>query len=424
MNFMKMSYAWGLVAALSFVGIARAQDHAPRQPIDLEEAARNAAAHLEGRVEQAPAPQGEREPERAEHEHEEGEAPHREVVADAHAAPAHAEPSHAAPHGGGHGEAHDPAGYILHHVQDSEEWELEWGLPFGAEKTLHISQMFAPLKFESPAGACAQASPTGIWSVFPSLGAALVNGCWDLRPSKAGFFVVMSGFLLLLVMLLGSHTDKTKPVPRGVVANLIEVFVVYIRDEIAVKNIGREEAPRYTPYLCTAFFFVLFMNWMGLIPGMFTATSSLGVTLVLAVITFVLTQAASIRAAGLGGYLAHLTGGVPWPLWPIMIPVEFLGLFTKPFALMMRLFANMLAGHIVLFFLLGLIFILTPIAGLAAVPMAVAIYFLEIFVGILQAFIFTMLSALFIGMGVAMGHHGHDDAHTAHGHEGKAPAAH
>jgi F-type H+-transporting ATPase subunit a len=185
-----------------------------------------------------------------------------------------------------------------------------------------------------------------------------------------------------------------------------------------VKNIGKKDADRYVPYLTTAFFFILFMNWLGLIPNMATATGNLAVTAALAICTFVITQVAGIRSAGLGAYLAHLTGGAPWWLWVIMIPVEVLGLFTKPFALMVRLFANMLAGHLVLFFLLGLIFMLHPALAVVSVPMAAAIYMLELFVGLVQAYIFTMLSALFIGMSVAMAHHGHDDAHghgEAHG---------
>src|SRR5262249_54483442 len=133
--------------------------------------------------------------------------------------------------------------------------------------------------------------------------------------------------------------------------------------------------------------------------------------------TFVLTQAASLRSAGVGGYLKHLTGGAPILMWVIMIPVEILGLFTKPFALMLRLFANMLAGHIVLFSLLGLIFIIGNVAVSAvAVPFAIFIYLLELFVAFLQAYIFVMLSALFIGMGVAMGHHD-EHGHEEHGHE-------
>ncbi|MET0401672.1 MAG: F0F1 ATP synthase subunit A, partial [Cystobacter sp.] len=207
-------------------------------------------------------------------------------------------------------------------------------------------------------------------------------------------------------------------VPRGVGANMFEMLIVFVRDELAIKNIGKEEGPRYVPYLLTAFFFILFMNLLGLFPWMATATGNIAVTLALALCTFILTQVAGIRAAGLGGYLAHLTGGVaPW-LWPIMIPVEVLGLFTKPFALTIRLFANMLAGHIVIFFLLGLIFMLGhPAVALVSVPFAIGIYLLELFVAFVQAYVFTMLSALFIGMGVAMAHHDDHHAETGHSHD-------
>src|SRR5207245_1911295 len=161
-----------------------------------------------------------------------------------------------------------------------------------------------------------------------------------------------------------------------------------VRDEIAVKTIGKEHGPRYAGYLLSAFFFILFLNLLGLVPEMATATGNIGVTMAMALCTFVITQYASIRAAGLGTYLTHLTGGVAWWLWPIMVPVEILGLFTKPFALTMRLFANMVAGHIVIFFLLGLIFILKSAwLGLVSVPFAIGIYFLELFVSFLQAYI-------------------------------------
>jgi F-type H+-transporting ATPase subunit a len=199
-------------------------------------------------------------------------------------------------------------------------------------------------------------------------------------------------------------------------SNALEMLVLFVRDEFAVKNIGPEEGPRYTPYLLTVFFFILILNLLGLVPWMATATANIGVTVALAAITFVLTQVASIRAAGVGGYLKHLTGGVHWSLWPFMIPVEVLGLFTKPFALTIRLFANMLAGHVVIFFLLGLIFIMGSVLwAFIAVPFAFAIYLLEIFIAFVQAYIFAMLSALFIGMGVAMGHHEEEHPGEAEG---------
>ena len=316
------------------------------------------------------------------------------------------------------GEKPDVAEYIMHHVSDSTEYEFE--IPLSDDhKVIHLPQILIPLK----AGACTvpgaehgDVPAAGHGAAHPGLG----QGCLDLSLTKHTVMMFLAAALLVGSILIWSNRDKSKLVPRGVGANMFEMLVVFVRDELAIKNIGKEEGPRYVPYLLTAFFFILFMNMLGLFPWMATATGNIAVTCALALMTFILTQVAGIRAAGFGGYLAHLTGGVAWWLWPIMIPVEILGLFTKPFALTMRLFANMLAGHIVIFFLLGLIFMMGSAAvGLVAVPFAMAIYFLELFVSFVQAYVFTMLSALFIGMGVAMGHH-HDHAHE-HGeghHEG------
>ena len=152
-------------------------------------------------------------------------------------------------------------------------------------------------------------------------------------------------------------------------------------------------------------------------------------TVGLALFTFLVTQYATIRSLGIGGFLAHLTGGVPkslWPLWFIMVPVEILGLFTKPFALTVRLFANMVAGHFVILALLGLIFAISVWVFPVSVALALAIFMLELFVAFVQAYIFTMLSALFIG--AAFAGHGHDEEHDdGHGHgeaHGHAEAHH
>jgi F-type H+-transporting ATPase subunit a len=308
--------------------------------------------------------------------------------------------------GGEHKE--DVAGYILHHVSDSHEYEFE--VPLSHEhKSIHLPQILIPFH----EGACTPVM-TDHGEAVPGLGA----GCLDLSITKHTVMMWLAAALLILFILGFSNRDKSKLVPRGVGANMFEMLIVFVRDELAIKNIGKEEGPRYVPYLLTAFFFILFMNMLGLVPWMATATGNLAITCGLAICTFILTQVAGIRAAGLGGYLGHLTGGVaPW-LWPIMIPVEILGLFTKPFALTMRLFANMLAGHIVLFFLLGLIFMLGhPAVALVSVPFAMGIYLLELFVAFVQAYVFTMLSALFIGMGVAMGHHHPAHGEAGHGHK-------
>jgi F-type H+-transporting ATPase subunit a len=310
------------------------------------------------------------------------------------------------------GEKEDVAGYVLHHVSDSPEYEFEIPLSHN-HKVIHLPQILIPLK----AGGCA----------LDASGHLLPGGsCLDLSITKHTVMMWLAALILIAVLLLGSNRNKNKLVAHGTSQNLIEMLVLFVRDELAIKNIGEKDGPRYVPYLLTVFFFILFMNLLGLFPWMASATGNLAVTAGLAICTFVVTQAASIRAAGLGGYLAHLTGGVHWALWPIMVPVEILGLFTKPFALTVRLFANMLAGHIVIFFLLGLIFILGhPAVALVSVPFAMGIYLLELFVSFVQAYVFTMLSALFIGMGVAMGHHGeHDHGHADAGHGGHVEGAH
>jgi F-type H+-transporting ATPase subunit a len=241
----------------------------------------------------------------------------------------------------------------------------------------------------------------------------------DMTPTK--HLVMMWLASVLLVVLFASAVRRKGLVPRGLY-NFFEMLVQFVRNEIAIKNIGEKDADRFVPYLVTSFFFILFVNLFGLIPYAATATGNLAVTAALATFTFLITQYAAIRAMGVGQYLKHLTGGVPWLLWPIMIPVEILGLFTKPFALTVRLFANMLAGHIVILSLLGLIYALNnQFVAIGSVPMALGIFLLELFVGFVQAYIFTMLSSLFIGAGLVHHEHGdHEDVlHGDHpGHAG------
>jgi F-type H+-transporting ATPase subunit a len=319
------------------------------------------------------------------------------------------------------GKAQETADFILHHVSDDEEFAYE--VPFmGHLPALHISNWFGSkpgegLYIEKTPGACSigHDDPSmAAFKPFPSLG-AFIHGCYDLRPTKAILMMWIAMGLLGIFLFLGRKRDSNG-VPKGLFSHVVESLVVFVRDEIAIKNIGPEEGPKYTPYLATCFFFIMFMNYLGLFPGFFTGTGVITVTTALAVMTFVVTQIAGIRSAGIGGYVGHLFGDVPTWMKPLMFVVEFIGLFTKPFALLVRLFANMLAGHMVLFFLLSLIFVWHVGAAVLSVPMAAAIYVLELFVAILQAYIFTLLSALFIGQSVALGHHHGDD----HGHAADA----
>jgi F-type H+-transporting ATPase subunit a len=299
---------------------------------------------------------------------------------------------------------------IVGHVADAHELEVD--LPWGAHYAWQLPTIRIPLK----AGAC---------PANPDLEASFGAGCLDLSITRHVVMMWIAGLLLILTFLLGSHRKKDDLVPHGASANLLEILVLFVRNEIAIPNIGKKDGPRYVPYLLTIFFFILFMNLLGLVPYMATPTGNLSVTLGLAICTFVLTEIGGLRSAGLKTYLAHLTGGAPlWLAW-MMIPIEILGKFTKPFALTVRLFANMIAGHIGVLSLFGLIFILkTAGAAAIAVPFALFFYFLDLFVAFVQAYVFCILSAVFIGMAVAMGHHDHAEGHgEAHGEAAHAHAA-
>jgi F-type H+-transporting ATPase subunit a len=277
---------------------------------------------------------------------------------------------------GGH-EGGSPFVTLLHHVQDSHELET----PFGA---IHLPH-FAPF----------------------TVGGITV----DMSITKHVVFLWIAAALLCIIAISVARRNTRRDVPHGF-GNVLEVLILFIRDDVVIPNMG-PRGVMYMPYLLTTFFFILLMNLLGLIPYGASATGNVNVTAGLAIIAFFMIQAASIRAQGIGHYLAHLTGGVHWLLWPIMIPIEILGLFTKPFALCIRLFANMTGGHLVLLSLIGLIFIfkaLVYVVAPVAVGFVVALNFLELFVAVLQAYIFTMLTSLFMGLGMPA------EAHGAEGH--------
>lgn len=228
---------------------------------------------------------------------------------------------------------------------------------------------------------------------------------FDLTITKHVFFLLLSAVFVAFFAIWSARSIRKNVVPHGF-ANFVETLVVFIRDEVVLPNMGHAGL-KYLPYLLTTFFFILFMNLVGLVPFGATATGNVMVTAGLALIAFVMIQLSAIRAQGISHYMAHMTGGVHWALWPIMIPIEILGLFTKPFALCIRLFANMTGGHIVILSLIGLIFIFRTIwIAPVSVIFALGIYLLELFVSFLQAYVFTMLTSLFMGLGMqpAEGH--------------------
>ena len=195
---------------------------------------------------------------------------------------------------------------------------------------------------------------------------------------------------------------KKNAVPKGF-GRVLEPLVIYVRDEIAKPNISRDKYKRYLPFLLTVFFFIWINNLLGLIPVLApNLTGNIAVTMVLALFTLIITNVSGNR-----GYWGHiLLPPVPWWLYPIMIPVELIGIFTKPFALMIRLFANITAGHILILSLVSLIFIFKSVYMSAlSIPFMVFMNVLELLVAALQAYIFTLLSALFIGMATEEAHH-------------------
>lgn len=226
----------------------------------------------------------------------------------------------------------------------------------------------------------------------------------DISITRHVVVMWLGAFLLALVFISMARSYKKSLIPKGS-TNFWEVFVIFVRDEIAKPTIGKGYEG-FLPYLLTAFFFILFGNFLGLIPFSATFTSNIAVTSVLAIFSFMVIQIGGMKHNGVFGYFKGLVPhGVPVFLLPIMLVVEVLGLFTKPFALAIRLFANLTAGHIVIYALISLIFVMQSyFISPVSIGMALFIYSLEILVALLQAYIFTMLSSLFIGMAVHQDH--------------------
>ena len=246
-------------------------------------------------------------------------------------------------------------------------------------------------------------------SVLSFLNNAVLNG----KPvfQLTGTIVAMLISALILILFLAMIRRKDGSLSR--IGHAIEALVIFVRDDIAIANIGDRLGRVFTPFLCTVFFFILIMNFFSLVPGSVASTANIMVTAALAVTVLIIIEVTSLKELGLKHYLLHLTAGTPVALWIILVPIEIVSKFAKPFALAMRLFANMTAGHIIIFALLGLIgtFGSYAVAGVS-VPMALFVYCLECLVAFLQAFIFTLLTALFIGLATAHEEHHEDEEHA------------
>jgi F-type H+-transporting ATPase subunit a len=229
----------------------------------------------------------------------------------------------------------------------------------------------------------------------------------DLSITKAVFGMMVASVILLLLMLglARSYRRSGISAPKGF-QGFLEPVILFIRDDIAIPNIGENKYSRFMPYLLTVFFFILINNLLGLVPFFpfgANVTGNVNVTFVLAFFTFLITQFSGNRS-----HWRHVFAAPGVPLWllPIMIPIEIIGLFSKPFALMVRLFANITAGHIIVLSLVALIFIFESVF-VAPVSIFFVLFMdcIELLVAFLQAYVFTLLSALFIGMATAEPEH-------------------
>jgi F-type H+-transporting ATPase subunit a len=258
--------------------------------------------------------------------------------------------------------------FIMHHISNSHEWKITpWG------PTLHLPES---------------------WEVFGI----------NLAPSLHVFLMFVAAAVLILLFAFGSKRKGLAPVSR--LGHALEALVIYVRDEVVAPNLGKEHTPKWLPFFLTIFFFFLTLNLLGLIPGFPATTSNINFTGAMALLVFVLYNAAGMVHNGPVHYFTNLIPkGVPLFVLPIIVPIEIMGLFTKAFALCIRLFANMTAGHILILSLLGIIgvfkswLVVAPFAGLT-----LFIYMIEVLVAFLQAYIFTLLAALFVGMAIHQEH--------------------
>ena len=238
-------------------------------------------------------------------------------------------------------------------------------------------------------------------------------GGLDITITKHVFFLFVAGAITLALLLgvASSHKRHSGAIgrPKGFGAGM-EAVILYLRNEIYVPVLGGHGGEKYVPFCLTLFFFIMMCNLIGLVPWGSTPTGNIAVTGTLAVITFIVVEIAGMRALG-KGYLGTI---IYWPhgmslglklgLTIILTPVELVGKFTKPFALTIRLFANMMAGHVIILALIGLIFMFGWAVAFGSIPMALFIMGLEVIVAFIQAFIFSLLAAVFIGQ-IRTAHH-------------------
>ncbi len=331
----------------------------------------------------------------------------------------------------GEKEGFDITGFIFHHIADAHEFTIigkgdnwigvylpvilwtEGGLVAFSSKAFQLDGEAKVVvekggqRFTRYHGKIYQASESAVdgkYIRYDEEGKVANVRPLDFSITKNVFTILLSIAALLIIFLsvAKSYKKREGKAPKGL-QSWLEPIILFVRDDIAKPNLGHKYE-RYMPYLLTVFFFIWFNNMLGLVPffpGSANVTGNIAVTMILALITMLI-----ILFSGNKYYWAHIFNPpVPWWLKPLMIPVEIIGVFTKPFALMIRLFANITAGHILVLSLLCLVFVFNSLAiAPASILFVMFITVIELLVAFIQAFIFTILSALFIGMAIEEHH--------------------
>lgn len=334
---------------------------------------------------------------------------------------------------GGEGE-YDAKEFAMHHVADAHEWHIVGGVTIPLPCIVIHDGLHVFMSNQMPEAHHGTADPAA-HAYDETYQGFYFNESGKIVHEDGGFTLDMSitknvaTLLLVALIMIWLFTSVAKAygrregqAPKGV-QSLMEPLILFVRDEVVKPNLGNK-SDRYLPYLLTVFFFIWFGNMMGLIPLIANPnlTGNIAVTSALAAMTFLLTNLHANK-----NYWSHTFNppGVPLAIKFILVPIEIAGIFIKPVALMIRLFANITAGHIIILSLVGLIFIFGQagailgggIGGAAvAVPFTLFMSFLELLVAFLQAFIFTMLSALFIALAQEDHGHDHDHAHAEGAH--------
>jgi F-type H+-transporting ATPase subunit a len=317
-------------------------------------------------------------------------------------------------------EAFNPGEMIMHHIGDAYEWEFTHGVSVPLPVIIYSKdkglESFSSSHLHNPEhaynGYHISHEDHKIHADDPN------RKIYDISITKnvASLFLSATLLLLIFISIAGAYKKNHGKAPKGI-QSFFEPIIIYVRDDVAKKVIG-PKYEKFLPYLLTVFFFIWFNNLLGLMPGGANLTGNIAVTMVLALLTFMITLFSSNKT-----YWKHIlwTPGVPLPLRILILPIELVGIITKPFSLMIRLFANITAGHIIILSLFSLIFIFESYAvGIVSTAFAVFMMILELFVALLQAYVFTLLSAMYFASAIEESHDHHEEHPELHDVENPA----